>query len=123
MTMPIFADTDYVDIKYIHTDGVLIMDGYRVCEFPKSISIEKVSEYDDQLKQIQSDETITFDLRKTVKIHSSFIGFLIHAKHHINKNGGKLVLLLSSTIEKILVMLNIIDHFSSDIITPVQKSA
>lgn len=112
-----------MDVNYIYTDGVLIMDDYRVCEFPINISIEKVSEYDDQLKQIQSDEVITFDLRKTVKIHSSFIGFLIHAKHHINKNGGKLVLLLSSTIEKILIMLNIIDHFSSDIITPAQKSA
>jgi hypothetical protein len=109
--------------NYLYTDGALIMDDYRAWTFPKDVSIEKVSEYDEQIKQIKAGEIVSFDLRDTVKIHSSFIGFLIHAKHHINKNGGKLELLLSSSIEKILIMLNIMDLFSPDIISSIQKTA
>ena len=75
----------------------------------------------DDLKNIKTREVVTFDLTKTVNIHSSFIGFLIHAKHHINKNGGRLVLLLSLTVEKILIMLNIIEYFSPEIETSFNK--
>ncbi len=100
------------------------MDDYKAWYFPKSISIEQVSSYVDQLKYVEPVETVTFDLSKTVNIHSSFIGFLLHAKQNIEKNGGKLVLILSLTLEKILIMLNIIDYFSSGIITVVnQKTA
>src|SRR3990172_9394311 len=106
----------------MHMDGAIIMDDCRLWEFPRNISIEKVSEYEDQLKEITRDDVITFDLRNTVRVHSSFIGFLIHAKHHIRKNGGNMVLFLSLTIEKILIMLNIIDHFSTEIAPSVKKS-
>ncbi len=100
------------------------MDDYKSWNFPKSISIEQVSSYVDQLKHVKPDETISFDLSKTVNIHSSFIGFLLHAKQNIEKNGGKLELVLSLTLEKILIMLNIIDYFSPAIITVInQKSA
>ncbi len=110
-------------IANVHIADDDIADEYKAWIFPKDISIEKVSEYDEQIKRINAGEVITFDLRNTVKIHSSFIGFLIHAKHHINKNGGRIELLLSSTIEKILVLLNIMDLFSPDIISPIQKTA
>ena len=99
------------------------MDSYGVWSFPKNISIENVSEYVERLKQVPADGEFTFDLRNTVKIHSSFIGFLIHAKHNLNKSGGRLTLLLSSTVERILIMLKIVDHFSPDIVTPVKKTA
>lgn len=100
------------------------MEDYRTWEFNKSISIEEVADYVARLDYIGQNESITFDLSRTVNIHSSFIGFLIHAKHHINKNGGKLVLLLSLTVEKILIMLNILEYFSSDIASPIkQKTA
>jgi hypothetical protein len=103
---------------------MIIMDDYRVWDFPKSISIEQVSCYVEQLKYVKPEETVTFDLGKTVNIHSSFIGFLLHAKQNIGRNGGKLVLVLSLTLEKILIMLNIIDYFSPEIITVInQKTA
>jgi predicted DNA-binding ArsR family transcriptional regulator len=97
------------------------MDDNKVWIFPKSVSIEEVSEYVERLKNIKASEVVTFDLSKTVNIHSSFIGFLIHAKHHINKNGGRLVLLLSLTVEKILIMLDIIEYFSPEIDTSFNK--
>ena len=97
------------------------MDDNKVWIFPKSVSIEEVSEYVERLKNIKASEVVTFDLSKTVNIHSSFIGFLIHAKHHINKNGGRLVLLLSLTVEKILIMLDIIEYFSPQIDTSFNK--
>jgi anti-anti-sigma regulatory factor len=97
------------------------MDDNKIWIFPKSVNIEEVSEYVESLKNIKSRDAVTFDLSKTVNIHSSFIGFLIHAKHHINKNGGRLVLLLSLTVEKVLIMLNIIEYFSPEIETSFNK--
>jgi anti-anti-sigma regulatory factor len=97
------------------------MDDNKIWIFPKSVNIEEVSEYVESLKNIKSRDAVTFDLSKTVNIHSSFIGFLIHAKHHINKNGGRLVLLLSLTVEKVLIMLNIIEYFSPEIGTSFNK--
>jgi anti-anti-sigma regulatory factor len=97
------------------------MDDNKIWIFPKSVNIEEVSEYVESLKNIKSRDVVTFDLSKTVNIHSSFIGFLIHAKHHINKNGGRLVLLLSLTVEKVLIMLNIIEYFSPEIETSFNK--
>jgi hypothetical protein len=100
------------------------MDDYKSWNFPKSISMEQVSSYVDQLKYVKPVETVTFDLSKTVNVHSSFIGFLLHAKQNIERNGGKLELILSLTLEKILIMLNIIDYFTPGIITVInQKSA
>ena len=97
------------------------MDDHNIWIFPKSVNIEEVSEYVERLKNIKTGEVVTFDLSKSVNIHSSFIGFLIHAKHHISKNGGRLVLFLSLTVEKILIMLNIIEYFSPEIETSINK--
>lgn len=103
------------------TEGIIIMEDYNVWVFPRSITIEEVSEYVERLKRLKINEIITFDMSNTVNVHSSFIGFLLHAKHHINKNGGKLFLILSLTVEKILIMLNIIEYFSTDIVTSISK--
>ncbi len=97
------------------------MEDTRIWEFPKSINIEEVSEYVESLKNVKPGEVVTLDLSRTVSIHSSFIGFLIHAKHYMNKNGGTLVLLLSLTVEKILIMLNIIDYFSPEITSTMRR--
>jgi len=91
------------------------MEDIKIWDFPKSITFEEVSEYLESLKNIKPGEALTLDLSKTVSIHSSFIGFLIHAKHYMNKNNGRLILLVSMTVEKILIMLNIIDYFSPEI--------
>lgn len=123
MQMHISADIYYMKTENIFRDGAIIMDDCRTWEFPRYIGIEKVCEYEEHLKNIKKDDVVTFDLRNTVKVHSSFIGFLIHAKHHIRKNGGNLILFISLTIERILIMLNIIDHFSTEISTSVKKTA
>jgi hypothetical protein len=105
----------------LNTDGEHIMEDKKIWAFPKNISIEQVSSYVEQLRYINPGETVNFDLSKTVNIHSSFIGFLLHAKQNIGRNGGKLVLVLSLTLEKILIMLNIINYFSPEIVTVINK--
>ncbi len=65
--------------------------------------------------------SVTFDLSDTVNIHSHVIGFLIHAKHHMEKIGGKLTIILSLTVEKILIMLNIREYFSPDIMMALNR--
>ncbi len=100
--------------EVIYMDGVNIMDDTNRWVFPKSISIEEVPDYLNAMKLIDARGSIVFDLTHTTSIHSSFIGFLIHSKHTIEGNGGKLILHLSMTVEKILVMLKINDYFSPD---------
>ncbi len=99
------------------------MEDCRSWVFPKCIHMEDVPLYIEKLNAIPGDEVITFDLQNTTRMHSSFIGFLIHSKNHMAKNGGRLVLVLSLTIEKILVMLNLNDYFTSDNKPSVKKSA
>ena len=97
------------------------MDDIKIWKFSKSINPEEVSEYLDQLAVIAPGTSLMFDLSETVNIHSNFIGFLIHAKHHIEKAGGKLTIILSLTVEKILIMLNIREYFSPDIMTALNR--
>jgi hypothetical protein len=97
------------------------MDDIRTWKFSKSISPEEVSEYLEQLTLITPGASLMFDLSDTVNIHSNFIGFLIHAKHHMQKIGGKLTIVLSLTVEKILIMLNIRDYFTPDIMMALTK--
>ena len=100
------------------------MDNKITWTFPKNINFDEVSEYLNQFKHIDSSAKIIFDLRKTVNIHSSFIGFMIHTKHNVVKHGGTLTLLLSFTTQRILTMLNIIDYFTPEVVTaPAKKSA
>lgn len=89
--------------------------------FPDHIKFEEVPVYAERLKEQNLQGNIIFDLSETINIHSSFIGFLIHAKHNIEKKDGNLLLLLSSTVEKILIMLNIMDYFLPEIEVNLRK--
>lgn len=91
--------------------------------FPESISFEKAAEYVEKLNENEDIINIVFDLSSTVNIHSSFIGFLIHAKHSLNKRGANLTLILSLTVEKLLILLNIIDYFSPDVQVRIDKKS
>jgi hypothetical protein len=93
------------------------MDDMKIWKFSKSVDPEEVSEYLEQLAVMTPGTSLTFDLSETINIHSNFIGFLIHAKHHLEKAGGRLTIILSLTVEKILIMLNIREYFSPDILT------
>lgn len=97
------------------------MDDIRTWKFSQSITPEEVSRYLDQLLSITPGSSLTFDLSDTINIHSNFIGFLIHAKHHMQKTGGKLTIVISLTVERILVMLNIREYFSPDIIAALNR--
>ena len=90
-------------------------------KFSRSVNPEEVSEYLEHLAILTPGTSLTFDLSETVNIHSNFIGFLIHAKHHLEKMGGKLTIILSLTVEKILIMLNIREYFSPDIMTVLNR--
>ncbi len=91
--------------------------------FPEQIKFEEVSLYLQKFEKRDHNSKIIFDLTKTKDIHSSFIGFLIHAKHNISQECGSLVLLLSFTAEKIFTMLNILDYFLPEIISNNRISA
>lgn len=100
------------------------MEGVTCWTFSENIKFEEVSEYLDRFKHVDASGKIVFDLSKTLSIHSAFIGFMIHAKHTTIRNGGNLTLLLSYTVERILVMLNIMDFFApAEIVTIDKKTA
>jgi anti-anti-sigma regulatory factor len=79
--------------------------------FPEKMKLEKTMEYKDIFKNHEKNKNVVFDLRKTLDVHSSFIGFLINAKNIIEKNGGEFKLLASENVIKILGMLNLLNHF------------
>ena len=83
--------------------------------FPEEIRFESVSQYSQFFEQLENRKNLVFDLSHTEGIHSSFIGFLIYAKHTLQKEGTSLTLLLSSTSERILAMLNILNYFAPEI--------
>ncbi|MCU0821319.1 MAG: STAS domain-containing protein [Spirochaetes bacterium] len=64
-----------------------------------------------RFKSISHNQTITIDLSGTEHVHSSFIGFLIHASQTLKKEGGDMVLSISPTLEKIFLMLKILNYF------------
>jgi len=100
------------------------MEGSVTVKFPQHIGFLDVPEYMEVFKGMNHNGTVIFDLSETVNLHSSFIGFLIHAKHTISREKGKLTLLLSFTVEKLLIMLNIIDFFTPEIeVIITRKSA
>ncbi len=80
-----------------------------VWKFPLNVEFEMVHQCSTKFEGIPHNRTITFDLSKTEKIHSSFIGFLIHARQVTKKQGGKLILSISPSLERIFIMQNIIE--------------
>lgn len=78
--------------------------------FPKEIPLEEVPEYSRKLEKINELSILQFDLSQTESIHSSFIGFLIYAKHNISAKGGKLYIIPSPAVNHILHLMNLKDY-------------
>jgi hypothetical protein len=89
--------------------------------FPQDIKFEEVAEYLEKFKKIDSSRKVIFDLRDTLNVHSSFIGFLIHAKNIIESKNGSMVLDLSFTVRRILSLMNVMDYFHPEIASYFSK--
>ncbi len=87
----------------------------RVWRLPQNIGYENVPGYLAILKNSCFHKELVLDLSETDILHSSFIGFLIHAKQIIEKDNGKLWIILSKRSERIFRMLNIYNFFSYNI--------
>lgn len=87
----------------------------RIWKFPANIGYESVPGYLTILNNRLYQKELVIDLTGTEILHSSFIGFLIHAKTVIEKNDGSLHIILSKRSEQIFHMLKIHDHFSGNI--------
>ena len=97
------------------------MNDIHTWTFPESISFEDVPDFMDKFNCLDSRDRLLFDLRETKRIHSSFIGFLLHIKNRINRNGGSLTIHVSEHVERVLDMLELIDHFSPEITGTMSK--
>ncbi len=91
--------------------------------FPEDIRFEDVSSFSDRFEKEMSGKNIIFDLTQTINMHSSFVGFLIHAKHHLILRGNILLLRISLTVEKILILLNIMEYFTPDTKTEFKRKS
>lgn len=83
-------------------------------KFPASINFETATYYINKLSQLDYENDIIFDLSETSFVHSSFIGFLLDTKNRSSNNGGKLILKLSPTLERLIVDIDLYDHFLSN---------
>lgn len=92
-----------------------VSDDIRVWKFPDSIGYESVHHYMAEFTQRSSEGDLVFDLSSTDAMHSSFIGFLIHAKQVLAKNNYSLVVVSSQKSREILNMLNLDDYFFSPV--------
>lgn len=91
--------------------------------FPQNIKFDEVPDFLERLEEYDTRKRVILDLRKTDTVHSSFIGFLIHAKEIIRKSSGELVILPSCPLEKILIMMGLYDYFSPAVITSLRKKS
>lgn len=92
------------------------MDGNTdVWRFPQEIEFWLVPEYLKKMEGSTFKDIIVFDLSETDNVHSSFIGFLIFVKQSTEKQGGKLVLKVSSALKRLFVMLNILEYFATSL--------
>lgn len=80
-------------------------------QFPENVNFIMAHDCMNRLKEISHARRFTFDLSKTETIHSSFIGFLIHANQVTGKEGGELHISLSPSLKKIFMMLKIFEYF------------
>lgn len=87
-----------------------------ILQFPRNINFEYVPGYLDFLGKVSNSRNICFDLSGTEFLHTSFIGFLIHAKDVIEKKEKNLTIKLSRGSERTLRMTGIYNHFLSNII-------
>lgn len=87
------------------------IDKWNTWTFPKDITFEDVSSFNARFEKEMKGKNVIFDLTDTVNMHSSFVGFLLHAKRHLTLRGNNLMLRTSFTVEKTLVLLNIMEYF------------
>jgi anti-anti-sigma regulatory factor len=93
------------------------MEDAKTWIFPETIQFEEVSDYLKKFQSHNSSHEIIFDLRKTRNIHSSFIGFLIHAKDQTRRKNTSLSILTSFSMDRILSMMNVLDYLSPEIVS------
>ncbi len=86
------------------------LNNERTWTFPKEISLEEVPQYSRLLDKCEFNQFISFDLTNTVNVHSSFIGFLLHAKNHISSRGGDLYIYPSQAVTKIINLMQLKDY-------------
>ena len=67
-------------------------------------------EYSRILEKYENNDFVSFDLTNTIHVHSSFIGFLLHAKHQISSRGGNLCIYPSSAVTKIIDLMQLKDY-------------
>lgn len=90
--------------------------------FPREIGFQHVHSYMERFRDMEH-ECVVFDLTGTEVMHSSFIGFMIHARSHMDKTGGEFFIHLSDTAERLLSMLNLLPFFTGDRRVAGKKSA
>ena len=83
------------------------------CRFPEQIDFETTSSLYGRLVPLEYSTRMTFDLRETREVHSSFIGFLIDMKRKFDRNGGQFSLKLSPYMETLFEQTNLIKHFNT----------
>jgi len=86
-----------------------------IWRFPENIQYENVPGYLALLNNRFFNNELVIDLSDTDILHSSFIGFLIHAKQIIEKDNGRMKIILSKKSERIFHMLNIYNFFRHNI--------
>lgn len=91
---------------------------YRM-SFPRKIDMFHVSEYMKEIEKYLKTPTVIFDLRETIDIHSSFMGFLLVIKNRVERNGGRLQVEMSPYIRRVMDMLGMADYFVYDCADPL----
>lgn len=82
--------------------------------FPRVIDFTVAATYIEAISRDLSAGDLIIDLETTEIINSSFIGLLIHIKDHIERNGGRLIVKMSPSIEKTFHRLNLLDYFTQN---------
>lgn len=96
----------------------------KIWHFPDNIELEYATSLTRKMKEMKLNyDEIIFDLSNLTRAHSSFIGFLIHAKFSLEKGGKKFVLLTSPYLDTILEMLCLNDVFKSNKLESVKEMA
>lgn len=80
--------------------------------FPHTIDFSNAAQYVQAMQGGLIGEVLVLDLSATEVIHSSFIGFLIHAKEEIETAGGRLILKTSPALKKTLKRFNLSGYFA-----------
>ncbi|MCX7679564.1 MAG: STAS domain-containing protein [Spirochaetes bacterium] len=80
--------------------------------FPPKIDFETAAKYIELVTKNTGPSDLIIDLQSTEVVNSSFIGLLIYLKHNRERYGGKLIIKMSPSIEKILRQLGLYEYFT-----------